>query len=869
MATELKTKLQYIQNEKNQKILPENIKKGVKIFGVEGDAGIVVDNGINIEKIINWTEGTYCYVPLPKENTYFRLYARVKEGATLPNDLYFGLTEYGDYTDGQNIRWWCTNGVPAGGMNIGNDWWYISNKLAEGYMNYIAIYPISHKATIADYLEIKLVEITNSDVQEIEITPTMEDQIEEGLYNKVTVKGDANLLAENIKKDVQIFGVTGSLEQGSGGTVEGIKQFATEEEMQADASATEGDLAVIYSQDITNMTATTETQTITFPQTVILPEAFTDSVYTMLRAVDDSAMFDAQVMLDSTMFDFNAYTESGSIQVQYESSDGITYTRTDGGDETIDCGTPIKCYYEEEWNDTLGYFMQVSSMYFGGLHKYSSYLDKSMFRFVKLSDITITDNVAYWNGNYDETAYDVEKLKSLYLKMYNDGITSNQRGYFALNENNQLICFSYYFASTGKINGNAPDRIVHNGSGCIGLSNIILSGNNDPSTIYVYALDLENQTYTKIMETSNQGTISISGSNYYTYPVILNSVPIYWAGYENDIEYKLHPIWITSNLMDNATGTACNVTNVANNINLYETKYEYFLAPTQLTVTAGDVLDKKFYGVNGVENGTLGNLTGLTNEELVKKVELWDKFNDLELSSTDATGLFEGSNIRTIPLLDTKEVTNMKNMFKNCSNLEEIPEINTSEVTNMESMFESTHVSTIPLLDTSKVTNMGCMFRYCMNLDHIPLIDTGNVTDMRYMFNNCNDNNFTTIPLLDTKNVTTMYNTFLNCSKLVEIPLLDTSSVSNMNETFAGCTSLVTIPQLDTRNVTLLMNTFGRCTSLSDESLNNILQMLILATGYTGLKTLKTVGLTSEQATKCTTLSNYQAFLDAGWTTGY
>lgn len=812
MATELKTKLQYIQNEKNQKIIPENIKKGVKIFGVEGDAGIVVDNGINIEKIINWTEGTYCYVPLPKENTYFRLYARVKEGVTLPSDLYFGLTEYGDYTDGQNIRWWCTNGVPAGGMNIGNDWWYISNKLAEGYMNYIAIYPISHKATIANYLEIKLVEITNSDVQEIEITPTMEDQIEEGLYNKVTVKGDTNLLAENIKKDVQIFGVTGSLEQGSGGTVEGIKQFATEEEMQADTSATEDDLAVIYSQDITNMTATTETQTITFPQTVILPEAFTDSVYTMLRAVDNSVMFDAQVMLDSSMFSFDAYTESGLIRAQYESSDGITYTRTDGGDETIDCGTPIKCYYEEEWNDALGYFMQVSSMYFGGLYQYINKKELNKYQAVFLDNVLTIDYV-------------------------------NPDGYVDFRTRSHII---------------VPITIVDNKI----VDWYIISPNVDDVE---YRVDrLSNELYVYSTRTIN----------------VAFTLCKFFNGSYSSVESVKYTTANTNQLVP--TDDAM-VDYICSNVNLYDLDgtvlydggdtsmyfLQYALAPTQLTVTAGDVLGKKFYGVNGIENGTLGNLTGLTNEELVKKVELWDKFNDLELSSTDATGLFEESNIRTIPLLDTKEVTNMKNMFKNCSNLEEIPEINTSEVTNMESMFESTNISTIPLLDTSKVTNMGCMFRYCMNLDHIPLIDTGNVTDMRYMFHNCNDNNFTTIPLLDTKNVTTMYNTFLHCSKLVEIPLLDTSSVSNMNETFNGCTSLVTIPQLDTRNVTLLMSTFGGCTSLSDESLNNVLQMLILATGYTGLKTLKTVGLTSEQATKCTTLSNYQAFLDAGWTTGY
>ena len=34
-------------------------------------------------------------------------------------------------------------------------------------------------------------------------------------------------------------------------------------------------------------------------------------------------------------------------------------------------------------------------------------------------------------------------------------------------------------------------------------------------------------------------------------------------------------------------------------------------------------------------------------------------------------------------------------------------------------------------------------------------------------------------------------------------------------------------------------------------------------------KTLSVIGLTSEQANRCKTLSNYSAFTAAGWTTGY
>lgn len=62
---------------------------------------------------------------------------------------------------------------------------------------------------------------------------------------------------------------------------------------------------------------------------------------------------------------------------------------------------------------------------------------------------------------------------------------------------------------------------------------------------------------------------------------------------------------------------------------------------------------------------------------------------------------------------------------------------------------------------------------------------------------------------------------------------------------------------------------FSRCSSLSNESLNNILEMCINATSYTGTKTLKQIGLTSSQATTCQSLSNWNDFVTAGWTTGY
>ena len=68
---------------------------------------------------------------------------------------------------------------------------------------------------------------------------------------------------------------------------------------------------------------------------------------------------------------------------------------------------------------------------------------------------------------------------------------------------------------------------------------------------------------------------------------------------------------------------------------------------------------------------------------------------------------------------------------------------------------------------------------------------------------------------------------------------------------FNGCTNLITIPLLNLSKVISINDMFTGCINLSDESLNNILNMCKNVSPST--KTLKYIGLNSEQAAKCTT----------------
>lgn len=158
-------------------------------------------------------------------------------------------------------------------------------------------------------------------------------------------------------------------------------------------------------------------------------------------------------------------------------------------------------------------------------------------------------------------------------------------------------------------------------------------------------------------------------------------------------------------------------------------------------------------------------------------------------------------------------------------------------------------------------------FKGNLQLVYMPLVDTSNVINMIDMFRNCT--NLATVSNLDTSSVTRMQDMFNRCTSLTKIPLLDTRNVTNMSAMFYDCTKLTTIPLLNTSNVTNMQYMFYNCLSLSNESLNNILAMCINAEKISSNKTLNYISLTSAQATICQGLSNYQAFLNAGWTTGY
>ena len=711
-----------------------------------------------------------------------------------------------------------------GSVEIGityNNKQYLTRDKYSGYTNTTLLsghtmYDIAHQ----------LVSGTMPNNGDVTIEPTTEQQTKSSGYynslqvNPVTSSIDSNIKPENIKKDVSILGVTGSLEPSSGQ----VKLFETVEEMQLDNTSKEGDLAVVYRNEVQNMTADTQTQYITFPETVVLPEAITTDYRCTYKYIDDTPG-SFSVRLDDNTFSFSK-RGTPRINITYTSVDGITYNRDEFTINTfeeltnpVDLDGVIHINLNTQWNDNFGYFMQIGGMTFKGLYNYGEIIHNDYIQLSPISSVSFDyENKEVSNINYTGEVIgepiSIEKVKSIYNSISEDigdldlspqyeiFLNKSQELYLALGVNNHEV--RYFYTTTD----------------CqpLGFGESI----NSSLGMYVYRIDLENNSYELVDSVNGTGA---SAYSYIPYDDIL-TIPIMIR-----TSSTIPQIPTSWRIIDSSSTGATNLylDDYIGAYPLYKSD-EYQLAPTQLNATSEYVYEKEFYGKNGVETGTLGtpdNSFADTNAEIVYKIQnAYENMEPRVLTDNDKT---IDKNIYLVPVKSDGTI----------------------------------------LLDTSKVSDLSYIFTDCKNLTTIPLIDTSSAIKMTYMFASCK--NLTEIPKLNTDKVTDTPGMFNYCENLISVPQLNLSNTVSVLDMFAGCVNLTTVPVFNLSKINTPLRMFDNCPNLSNESLNNILASCITATNITNIsdKTLRYTGLTEDQANICMNLSNYQNFINAGWTTGY
>lgn len=275
---------------------------------------------------------------------------------------------------------------------------------------------------------------------------------------------ETNLIPEHLKAGVTCLGVEGILEEGGPGEV---KLFESTEALYNDENPQEGDLAIVYKSEIQSANADTVFNSIIFPDTVVLPEAVTDYIYVTARAVDTSVMCDFWGNLSSSRFSINCYTDSGSINIEYESTDGITYTRIDTFGNPVEFPTDL--YFDTEYepfNDLIGYFMQINGAVFNGLYQYKTFKNKNKIHAYSYSELTWDNSTRKLTGTGGEVIeFDIESTLNKITEYTKTNFSDYRSGtyyddpvyeYMLYYDNN---CIVFPFATQ---NEETPYKFLHN-----------------------------------------------------------------------------------------------------------------------------------------------------------------------------------------------------------------------------------------------------------------------------------------------------------------------------------------------------------------------------------------------------------------------
>lgn len=319
---------------------------------------------------------------------------------------------------------------------------------------------------------------------------------------------DTYIIPENLKKDVTVYGVTGTLEGGSGG----IKVFRTTTEMNNSSGNTLGDIALVY--DIVHNTPE-GAGNINFsywylPETIVLPATQQLSIYSTGMGdllIQGSDIVFSQENMDMSSQWWNLYTRTIA-----DGDYGGTFVRD----------TNLPLYWKQNINayisdgDFTDFFSQVKSVNFTFTGCY--YYNGSSWQLLP-NDMTATTNDIALN----KTAYTTNgKLTGAYVKEEYVSLPKTTCPFWEISSSDKLTRSGRLYARIA-----ASEDITN--KYYFGVNNImyvveqkpkveVVSDSPDTTSNAGLYLRGENISYTKYTNTTNglvvtTGTLTPTGTN--------------------------------------------------------------------------------------------------------------------------------------------------------------------------------------------------------------------------------------------------------------------------------------------------------------------------------------------------------------------
>lgn len=374
----------------------------------------------------------------------------------------------------------------------------------------------------------------------------------------------------------------------------GVKLFSTIAEMDADPNPHEGDLAIVYGQEINKWNEGTSSNSIQFIHDVVLDTIVSSTIRGRMNNENNNGV-DISINIRNNEANFSIYTENGYYRIEYASEDGQHYTRTDSYDDTLIFDSNViydTDYYS--WNDIFGEFMKSNIKTFNGLYEYKLNNRTTKFKFrdfsTNIHQIEDGAPTSFSVPNFLNKEYDLEKLKNI--------VSNSTTNYniFYIDNNNKLKMLQ---------SNNSYDRIGYETNDTFaGLVALVSAGSLENATIYT----VNETTYELEDEEVVNASIFTSGTSIYNIIPITNikSLPQSISSTTESITNMSTALLVRGNLKN----SWCEYADVM----VYSDMYSP--ATTQLNLLNSSQLLPNIigYGKNGVVSGDNSIFTSLKAE---------------------------------------------------------------------------------------------------------------------------------------------------------------------------------------------------------------------------------------------------------------